>query len=133
MPGSLVYLDASALVKLVVVEPESSALEQFLRERESRVTSRISAVEVARVARRTAMPELVDRADDLLDSIAFVELNPEIARVAGMLDPPLLRSLDAVHLASALSLGADAGPFVTYDARLREAASAADLDVHAPA
>jgi predicted nucleic acid-binding protein len=132
LPGSLVYLDASALVKLVVVEPESSALEGFLRDQKSSVTSRISAVEVARVARRAAIQELVDRADGLLDSIAFVELNPEIARVAGMLDPLLLRSLDAIHVASALSLGADVGAFVTYDVRMQGAATAAGLDVHAP-
>lgn len=133
MPGSLVYLDASALVKLVAVEPESAALTKFLGDWESRITSRISAVEVARATRRAAIPELVERAAGLLDSIAFVELSSEIARLAGGLDPPILRSLDAVHLASALSLGADAGPFVTYDARLHEAATTAALDVRAPA
>jgi uncharacterized protein len=133
LPGSLVYLDASALVKLVVVEPESAALERFLRDWESRVTSRISAVEVVRVARRAAVEELVERADALLASIALVELSPEISRIAGMLDPPTLRSLDAVHVASALSLGPDVGPFVTYDARMREAATAAGLNGHGPA
>ena len=133
MPGSLVYLDASALVKLVAVEPESSTLAQFLGDWESRVTSQISAVEITRAVRRTGVPELVERAGALLDSVSFVELSPEIARLAGLLDPPTLRSLDAVHVASALSLGADVGPFVTYDARMYEVASAARLDVRAPA
>jgi predicted nucleic acid-binding protein len=133
LPGSLVYLDASALVKLVAVEPESSALAQFLGDWESRITSRISTVEVTRAARRPAMPELVERASVVLDGVSFVELSPEIARLAGLLDPPTFRSLDAMHVASALSLGADVGPFLTYDARMREAATAAGLDVRAPA
>jgi uncharacterized protein len=133
LPGSLVYLDASALVKLVAVEPESSALAQFLGDWESRITSRISTVEVTRAARRPAMPELVERASVVLDGVSFVELSPEIARLAGLLDPPTFRSLDAMHVASALSLGADVGPFLTYDARMQEAATAAGLDVRAPA
>jgi uncharacterized protein len=133
LSGSLVYLDASALVKLIAVEPESAALSTFLDDWESRITSRISAVEVARATRRAAIPELVDRASGVLHGIAFVELNSEIARVAGALDPLILRSLDAIHLASALSLGADTGPFVAYDARLQAAANTAGLDVQAPA
>jgi len=132
LPGSLVYLDASALVKLIVAEPESSALESFLGDRPTTVTSRLSAVEVARVSRRTAMRKVVERAEGLLDSIAFVELSSEIARAAGRLDLPALRSLDAIHVASALALGADAGPFVTYDDRMLAAASAAGLAVQAP-
>jgi predicted nucleic acid-binding protein len=133
LPGSLVYLDASALVKLVAVEPESSALAQFLGDWERRITSRISTVEVTRAARRPAMPELVERASAVLDGVSFIELGQEIARLAGLLDPPTLRSLDAMHVASALSLGADIGPFLTYDARMQEAATAAGLDVRAPA
>lgn len=132
MPASLVYLDASALVKLVVVEPETAAMTRFLGAWESRVTSRISAVEVARAVRRTERPEFVERSKGLLDSVSFVELSPEIARLAGRLDPLTLRSLDALHVASALSLGSDAGPFVTYDVRLGEAADAAGLDVQVP-
>jgi uncharacterized protein len=133
VPGSLVYLDASAIAKLVVVERESSAITRFLVDWESRVTSRISAVEVTRAVRRTARRELVGRTEALLDSVAFVELSPEIAHLAGRLDPIMLRSLDVVHIASALSLGSDAGPFVTYDARMQGAATAAGLDVQVPA
>jgi hypothetical protein len=133
LSGSLVYLDASALVKLVVVEPESSALASFLEARESAVTSRISAVEVGRAVRRAGRPELVERSNQVLDAIAFVELNAEIARLAGRVEPPALRSLDTVHVASALSLESDLGPFVAYDARLADAAHAAGLEVTAPA
>jgi uncharacterized protein len=133
LAGTLVYLDASALVKLVVVEPESTALTTFLGNREHRITSRVSAVEVARTTPGTAIPEVVERAGRLLDTISFVELSSEIARLAGSLEPPMLRSLDAVHVASAISLGAEVGPFVTYDARMQAAATGADLDVQAPA
>ena len=133
MPRSLLYLDASALVKLVVVEPESAALSTFVDEWRHRITSRISAVEVTRAARQEATPEIVERAVGLLDAIAFVELSPDVAGLARMLDPPALRSLDAIHVASALSVGTDGGPFVTYDVRLREAAIRAGLDVQAPA
>jgi uncharacterized protein len=132
LPSTIVYLDASALVKLVVVELESSALTRFLGDWTSRVTSRISAVEVARVSRPTAASEVVERANAVLDRVTFVELSSEIARLAGVLDPLALRSLDAVHVASALSLGSDAGPFVTYDARMQEVATAAGLEVRAP-
>jgi uncharacterized protein len=69
----------------------------------------------------------------ILDGVSLVELSPEIARLAGLLDTPTLRSLDAIHVASALSLGADVGPFLTYDARMQEGATAASLDVRAPA
>lgn len=120
-------------MKLVVPEPETAALTTFLSEREGRVTSRISAVEVGRAVRRAAFASLAQRANGVLSSIAFIELSAEIARLAGELDPPTLRSLDAVHVASALSLGADAGPFVAYDIRLVEAALAAGLEVTAPA
>jgi predicted nucleic acid-binding protein len=133
LPGSLVYLDASALVKLVAVEPESSALAEFLGDWESRVTSRISTVEVIRATRREAMPALVERAGVLLASVSFVEVSREIARLAGLLDPPTLRGPDAIHVASALSLSTDAGPFLTYEARMQEAATIASLDVRAPA
>jgi predicted nucleic acid-binding protein len=64
--------------------------------------------------------------------VAFVELDAEVAELAGTLEPSVLRGLDAVHLASALAVGADIGMFVTYDNRLAEAAGAAGLDVRAP-
>jgi predicted nucleic acid-binding protein len=133
VPESLLYLDASALVKLVVAEPESEALSKVVGEWTHRITSRISAVEVARAVRRDAAPDIIERAAHVLDAVAFVELTPVIAELAGALAPPALRSLDAVHLASALSVAPNVGPFVTYDLRLRDAASEAGLKVQAPA
>jgi uncharacterized protein len=62
-----------------------------------------------------------------------VELSAGIADAAAKLEPPSLRTLDAVHLASALSLGDDLGAFVAYDRRLAEAAEAAGIEVLAPA
>jgi uncharacterized protein len=132
VPGQLLYLDASALVKLVAREPESEALETFAQEWPTWLTSRLSAVEVTRAARRAARRRLVERASVVLDTVAFVELNAQVAELAGTLDPSALRSLDAVHLASALAIAADIGSFVTYDARLAEAAGAAGMDVRAP-
>jgi predicted nucleic acid-binding protein len=133
VPEGLLYLDASALVKLVAAEPESAALATFLGEWEGRITSRISVVEVSRAARRQAVPEVIDRAAEVLDAVAFVELDAEVAGLAGTLGPAALRSLDAVHLASALSVASDVESFVTYDVRLRDAAGRAGLAVQAPA
>jgi predicted nucleic acid-binding protein len=133
LPDSLLYLDASALVKLLVAEPESEALSAFVGEWRYRITSRITTVEVTRAVRREPIPEIIARAEAVLDAVAFVELTPDVAELAGRLDPPVLRSLDAVHVASALSIGADAGPFVTYDVRLGDAATRAGLEVQAPA
>ena len=76
---------------------------------------------------------MLERAAHVLDSLAFVELNAEVAELAGTLEPSTLRSLDAVHLASALSVSSDVETFVTYDRRLADAAGAAGLNVQAPA
>ena len=132
MAGTLAYLDPSALV-IVVLEPERSALTRFLGRWQSRVTSRVSAVEVSRAVLRSGVPELVGRANEVLESVALIELDGGIARRAGELEPAALRTLDAIHVASALSLGSDAGPFLAYDVRLRQAAAAAGLEVQAPA
>jgi predicted nucleic acid-binding protein len=132
VPGALLYLDASALVKLVAVERESEALARFAHEWMGWLTSRLSAVEVTRAVRRAARRRLIERATAVLEVVAFVELDAEVAELAGTLKPSVLRSLDAIHLASALAVGADIGTFVTYDNRLAEAAGAAGLDVRAP-
>ena len=68
----------------------------------------------------------------LLRVLEFVELDAEIASLAGRLEPSSLRSLDAIHLASALALGHEIDTFVTYDARQADAATALGLNVEAP-
>ncbi len=127
-----VYLDASAAVKLVVSEPESQSLRGFVRDRMARVSSRVLAVELLRAVRR-ANPAAVGQARSLLEVMEFVELDRGIAGRAAELEPAGLRSLDAVHLASALELGDELDAFVTYDARQAIAARKLGLPVASPA
>lgn len=127
-----VYLDASAAVKLVVTEPESAPLELFLARQLTRVSNRVLAVELIRAVRRRS-PASLDQARSLLAFMEFVELGEEVAGAAGGLEPAALRSLDAIHLASALALAEELDAFVTYDARQADAARALGLSVESPA
>jgi uncharacterized protein len=131
-PQGLLYLDSSALVKLVVEEAETRALEAFVATSEFVVSSVLAAVEVPRVARRSRVPELETRADQLVAKLDLLELTEEIVRRATKADPSSLRTLDAIHLASALSLAPELDAFVAYDERLASAASAAGLTVAGP-
>ena len=129
------YLDASALVKLATPEAETDALRAELDTYDVRVTSRLATVEVARALRRrgAASAGLGDAVAEAFTGLAVVELDEAIAGPAGRIDPPTLRSLDAIHLASALAMRSELGAVVTYDARLADAARAAGLEVIAPA
>lgn len=129
---ALLYLDASALVKLAVAEPESRALRELLRSWPERASSVISRVEVVRAAARVGGSS-VRRARDVLDRIALVELDEAVLERAASLEPTHLRTLDAIHLATALSLGEDLGAICAYDARLAEAAASAGIEVLSPA
>lgn len=132
--SQLLYLDASALVKLIRPEPESSALLAALGQWRERVTSSLSALEVRRALRRVK-PTDADwrRAEETLRRVAQVGVVEPILEAAARLDPPELRTLDAIHLATALSLGTDLGALVTYDRRMREAARSLKLKVLSPA
>ena len=128
----MVYLDSSALVKLVVTEPESTALRQYLRDHPERVSSTLARVEVWRALRRTGAPEAaLQRADQVLARVALVAMDDPLLRAAATLSPRGLRSLDALHLATALSLD-DLDAVVTYDQRLDAAAAQAGLAVASP-
>ena len=128
----MVYLDSSAIVKLAVTEPESGALRNYLAAHADRVSSGLARVEVLRALQRTgANDATVLHAEQILERIALVALDKPVLRAAARLAPKSLRSLDAVHLATALSLdGLEA--VVTYDGRLHAAAAAAGLTVAAP-
>jgi predicted nucleic acid-binding protein len=130
--GRLLYLDSSAIVKLVVPEPETKALRELLRSWPERVSSVVARIEVERVARRIG-GGAVRRARTVISRIALVDLDRDVVRVAAALDPPELRTLDAVHLATAISLGRDLGAFCAYDVRLGSAAVSRNIDVLAPA
>ena len=127
----IVYLDSSALVKLIVLEPETDALLTFLRSRPAQVTSRIASVEVARaVARHGAVSPA--RAIAVLEHVTLIELDAGIADRAGSLAPGSIRSLDAIHLATAIGLRRDLDAVIAYDARFAAAAEVHGLPVTAP-
>jgi predicted nucleic acid-binding protein len=132
-PGAVVYLDTSALVKLLVVEEESAALDLFLTERPRRASSVVAEVELRRAARRVApAAELDRRALELVGGLHLIDLDAPIRQLAATLEPSSLRSADAIHLASALSLAGSLDAFVAYDRRLSAAARALNLPVAEP-
>lgn len=133
MTAPLVYLDSSAIVKLVVPEPESVALFEWLADWPDRISSAIARVEVLRALRRLGAAESVRRrALDVLGHLAVMPIDRSILDAASELGPSDLRPLDAIHLATALSVGADLGGLVTYDERLAAAAVRSRLEVWAP-
>ncbi|OLD69193.1 MAG: hypothetical protein AUF63_01160 [Candidatus Rokubacteria bacterium 13_1_20CM_70_15] len=130
----MLYLDASALVKLVVAEPESPALLKLLRAWPIRVSSALSLAEVPRALRRAGFSAGARRrARDVLARINLVDIDRRVLAGAAALDPAALRTLDAIHLATALSIREDLQAVVTYDRRLTAAAQRAQLEVLAPA
>lgn len=125
------YLDSSAIVKLVVREPESAALRRFLRRRGTLVSSALARTEVVR-ALLPIGPNAVRRAQEVLNRVELARVNDRVLHAAGALLPHELRSLDAIHLATAQQLGVDLGSVVTYDERMAEAAHALGLTVASP-
>ncbi len=128
---SVAYIDASALVKLVVPESESVQMLRWYVEADRVVTSRVGVVETRRAAARHRHDP--DGLRSLLASVEVVELDQRVADRAASVGPMLLHALDAIHLAAALELGDILGAFVTYDDRLAEAARAVGLPVVRPA
>jgi len=120
------YLDSSAIVKLVVREPESTALRAYLRGRRPLVSSALARTEVARAVLGLG-PAVARRAQEVLDRIELVRVNDRVLMAAGNLLPMDVRSLDAIHLATASLLGRALGQLVTYDARLAAACRAAGV------
>ncbi len=125
------YLDASAIVKLVIHEHESAALRRFLRTRQDRASSKISWTEVPRAVRR-AQPTAILRARQALTGVVAIGISERILDSAATLGPVELRTLDAIHLATAASLGPDLGAVVTYDQRMASAAAAIGISVVSP-
>ncbi|MBI3767670.1 MAG: type II toxin-antitoxin system VapC family toxin [Deltaproteobacteria bacterium] len=133
MSGRVAYLDSSALVKLVVSEPESRALFEFLADWPDRVVSALARVEVPRaLARAHASRAAHRRAQATLAHVVVIGIDDDVLSRAARVEPRSLRSLDALHLATAIGLGEDLGVFVTYDDRLAAAAARAALRVEAP-
>jgi predicted nucleic acid-binding protein len=126
------YLDASAIVKLVVIEPETAALEADLAQRAGLVTSRLGVTEVRRAARRAGGRRLVQQVEDVLEALVILEMTPGMFDRAAELVPATLRTLDALHLSAALELNLPSVDFITYDRRLADAARRAGLGVTVP-
>jgi uncharacterized protein len=129
----VIYLDTSAFVKLIRGERETSALEAFLRERPEAplVSSALLVLETRRAILRQA-PDQLARADLLLTRIDQVHITRAVLEAASRLPDPALRSLDALHLATALQLDRDLEALVTYDSRLAAAAGRQRLPVVTP-
>ena len=128
----MVYLDSSALVKLVVAEPQTNALRRYLRSRPLRVSCALARAEVLRAVRGHG-----DTAGALarrvLSGVRLLRLDDELLDRAAALDPAILRSLDAIHLAAATTFGASLDAVVTYDVRMSDAATLVGLPVASPA
>ena len=135
---ALFYADASALVKLVRDEPESPALRAFVDDADL-VSCELVLTEVPRAIRRAAAHDarlpldvLLDRADETLDAIALLPLERALLLIAGALQEPALRSLDAIHVAAASSVS-PIDAFLSYDERQAAVARLAGLRTVAPA
>lgn len=128
----MVYLDSSALVKLVVHEAESSALRAYLRGDPRRVSCALARTEVL-CAVRPAGPSAMAAARRVLRSVDLIRLDDALLDAAGMLEPMGLRSLDAIHLAAAQLIAPRLDSVVTYDRRMALGAAALGLIVTAPA
>ncbi len=123
------YLDTSAAVKLLIVEKGSTALRRWLESHEEEIfSSDLLRTELLRVTRRAA-PELMVQARTILDTLIMVTLSTTVFERAVMIEPGILRSLDALHLAAALELGDDLQGLITYDQRLADSAKTLGIDV----
>jgi uncharacterized protein len=130
----MIYLDTAALVKLVRREVASDALVDWIGDHpdEMLVSSTLAEVEVPRALRRTE-PALLAAVPALLGRIAVYEIDDLVRATAAAYDDPLIRSLDAIHLATADAvLGDDLTAFVSYDRRLLAAATALGLSTTSP-
>jgi len=130
----MIYLDSAAVVKLVHAEPESPALRRWLDKRAETgwISSVLTEIESFRALARYA-PEAVSRLPAVLDQIDLMDLDQRIRFLAQTVQPATVRSLDAIHLGTALQSRPGLTSFVTYDKRLLDAARAAGLPVDSPA
>ncbi len=129
--AGVAYVDASALVKTVIREPESDALINDLDRFSVHASAALARVEVVRAVRRSE-PRAVPRAHEALEKLVLIGLTDSLLDEAGLLEPPILRSLDAIHLVAARSLAPQLSAFVTYDDPLARAALALGLPVESP-
>ena len=128
---TIAYVDSSALVKLVVPEPESGALRTELAEWEHLVSSALARVEVMRACARVSA-RATRTAEQVVDALDLISVDDAVLRAASRLEPVELRSLDGIHVASALVLGVELGVAIVYDDRLAQAMAAVGIATAAP-
>ena len=129
---SAVYLDSSAFIKLVIEEPETAALKSSMAGRRARrVSSVLLRTEAVRSVRRHG-PEALAAVREGLRRIDLVGIDDRILEAAGTLEPQVLRTLDAIHLATAMAIGDDLEAIVTYDERMIEGARLLGLPTTSP-
>jgi uncharacterized protein len=126
-----VYLDSSAIVKLAVVEEHSVALRGWLRDRPERASCALARTEVMRAV-RAAGPAALAAARAVLAGLYLVRLDDRLLDTAATIDPAVMRSLDAIHLAAVLSLGDDVSAVVSYDTRMLDGARLLGLPAFQP-
>jgi uncharacterized protein len=129
---STAYVESSALTKLVIDEPGSGNLRIALRSHERLVSSDLTTIEVARAAQRARGEQGLAQARAALLPVAQLTIDSSVVRAAAQLDPDSLRSLDAIHVASALVLEEDDVVFYSYDQRTIAAAHGAGLTTASP-
>jgi predicted nucleic acid-binding protein len=126
------YIDTSAFLKLVVAESYSDALLAHLRQTDPRlIASDLLVVEALRTARRHSTSAL-KATRERLSVVTSVRLSRSSCDRASELDPAVTRSLDALHLATALEIGSQLSGVLTYDTRMADAAEVLGLTVIAP-
>lgn len=131
----MIYMDTSALVKLIVQESESAALRRWLADVEDHdhVTSAVGRVELMRTALRSADAEIVANAKRILDEdLDLLAVTDDVIEVAETIGPESLRSLDAIHLASASQLGDALTAVVAYDRTLIEGCRDLNYPIESP-
>lgn len=129
----MIYFDTSSVVKLVLPEVETIALQTWMKSQATATffSSQLLRIELIRVVARTA-PDRMDRARNVLKGFALFKIDDAIVEAAESLPPPILPSLDAIHLATAQMFAQHVHAFVAYDVRLVDAATALGLNAVSP-
>lgn len=129
---SAAYIDASALVKLFKPERETNAFRAALGDWPVQVASELIRVEAVCTARRLGGEDVLQRAEAALELINLIPVSPEIIELATGAHTPPLRAMDAIHLATALTMRDDLGAIFVYDNDLHAATLAHQLNALAP-